>query len=93
MPDAAPSPPDSADSRDHRLYLPHPEQWTVKVKRSAEKLYCYNRRPGEEFFHMILTGEIFVQSGEEKLCLNCALALGAITTNRLFWQRRESFGS
>lgn len=74
------------DVPDVRLYVPNADGWETRIKRDAEKLYCYQKAPGEEFFHMILGGEIFLVRGEEKLCLRCALRNGDVTSDRLFWQ-------
>ncbi len=52
----------------------------------AEKCYCHYQNPGESYFHLILAGEIFLQRGEEQVCLNCALRHGIVTDNRLYWQ-------
>ena len=70
---------------DHRLYVP-PDGWEAHVKRGWEKEYCYAQNPGEDFFHPILSGEIFLQRDNEKFCLNCALRNGLITADRLYWQ-------
>ncbi|MCA9109333.1 MAG: hypothetical protein KDA52_05270 [Planctomycetaceae bacterium] len=91
---------DSAESQDHseseqsqtpvdrRLYLTDTEHWTAAVKQGTDRQYCFVQNPGEGFFHLILDGEIFVRSGDEQVCLNCALRRGLVTTDRLFWQHR-----
>jgi hypothetical protein len=89
MSDSEPQPPAAAEP-DHRLYLPVHQEWTVQVLTGADKQYCYQQAPGEDYFHMIVPGEIYVQSGDTKLCLNCALRRGAVTANRLFWQDRTA---
>ena len=73
---------------DFRLYLPFPEGWQAHVKIGWEKDYCYAKNPGEDYFHLIMSGEIFVQNGDEKLCLTCAYRQGVITTDRLNWQHK-----
>lgn len=80
--------PDSP-AEDERLYIPQPEGWAAHVKRNSEKDYCYYKGPGEEFFHLIVIGEIYVERNGEKLCLNCALRRGEITRNRLHWKRGD----
>ena len=70
---------------DRRLYLPAAEGWQVRVK-SGPREYCYYQSPGEDWFHTLVDGELFLQNGEEKICLNCALRRGVLTTDRLFWQ-------
>jgi hypothetical protein len=74
---------------DARLYVPDADGWEVQIKRDSTKQYCYQKRPGEDYFHMILNGEIYlVSENEEKLCLTCALERGVLTRDRLFWQHR-----
>jgi hypothetical protein len=72
---------------DIRLYVPQHDGWTAHVKSDASREYCYLKHPGEDYFHLLTTGEIYLENNEEKFCLNCALAHGHITRNRLHWQR------
>ena len=71
---------------DRRLYFPDSEGWTLGVK-SGPREYCSHRNPDEEWFHLLLDGELFLQFGEEKICLNCAFRNGLLTDDRLYWQR------
>lgn len=74
---------------DDRLYVPHPEGWTANIKRSSDKEYCYFKSPGEEYFHLLVIGEIYVERNGERLCLNCALRHAELTRNRTHWKRGE----
>ena len=76
------------DIPDVRVYLRDPAMWSAVVKPTTEKMYCYQRNPGEEYFHLILMGEIYLENGDEKLCLRCALRRNALTQDRLAWQHR-----
>lgn len=78
----------ATDSADARLYLPDPEGWTARVKRSWDKQYCFYKQPGQDYFHLLMGGEIYLERGEEVVCLMCALRRGIITTDRLNWQHR-----
>lgn len=71
---------------DRRLYFPDSEGWEFRVK-SGPRDYCSHRNPGEEWFHLLLDGELFLQFGEEKICLNCAVRSGLLTDDRLYWQK------
>ena len=71
---------------DRRLYFPDSEGWELRVK-SGPREYCSHRNPGEEWFHLLLDGELLLQFGEEKVCLNCAFRNGLLTDDRLFWQK------
>lgn len=76
---------EARESLDRRLYLPRSEGWKFRVK-SGPREYCYYRNPNEEWFHLLIDGELFLQFGDEKVCLNCAYRHGILTDNRLFWQ-------
>ena len=82
-PDAIPAPED-----DCRLYVPEADQWKAQVLTSWDKVYCFAKKPGEEYYHLILHGEIYLQRGDEVFCLRCGLRDGILTRNRLFWQTR-----
>jgi hypothetical protein len=83
MTDSTPS-----DVQDVRLYVTDSTEWTAHIKEDSAKLYCYQKNPGEDFFHLIVDGEIYLAKGDEKYCLRCALRDGVATTDRLFWQNR-----
>ena len=74
---------------DERLYLTDATKTRVTAKTSGERAYCYYRFPGEEHFHLLMTGELYVAHGDQKICLQCALRLGYLTPNRLHWQTRQ----
>ena len=73
---------------DTRLYVPDHEDWDVRIKRDSERIYCYSKHPGEDWFHLILSGEIYVTRQHERYCLRCALRMNFLTQDRLFWQHR-----
>ena len=73
---------------DTRLYVPDNEDWNVEIKRDSERVYCYSKHPGQDWFHLILSGEIYVTRQHERYCLRCALRMGFLTDDRLFWQHR-----
>ncbi|MEK6258549.1 MAG: hypothetical protein AABP62_07995 [Planctomycetota bacterium] len=73
---------------DTRLYAPDHEDWEVHIKRDSERHFCYAKHPGEDWFHLLLSGEIYVARQDEKYCLRCALRMGFLTEDRLFWQHR-----
>ncbi len=73
---------------DTRLYVPDNADWGVEIKRDSERIYCYAKLPGQDYFHLILSGEIYVTRQHERYCLHCALRMGFLTQDRLFWQHR-----
>ena len=86
--DVSPSAPSVDPIPDKRLYVPSHEDWNVHIKRDSNRHYCYSKHPGEDWFHLLLNGEIYVSRQHEKYCLQCALRMGFLTEDRLFWQHR-----
>lgn len=80
----------AAAERDFRLYAPYPEGWDVRIKRDWERDYCFRKRPGEDYFHLLQNGEIYMQRGTERYCLNCSVKMGILSEDRLHWQHRPS---
>ena len=80
----------SSAKQDVRLYLPNPDGWVAKVKQGSAKESCSLQNPGEDYFHLLMNGEIYLQRGFKKYCLRCALRRGLITRDRLSWQRQPS---
>ncbi len=83
--DAEPVPP--AARRDYRLYLPKHSGWEAVIKQTWEPEHCYLKNPGEDWFHLLANGEIYIQRGAEKYCLSCAVHLKILTRNRLYWEK------
>ena len=42
---------------DSRLYIPDNQDWGVEIKRDSDRIYCYSKNPGQDWFHLILNGE------------------------------------
>lgn len=87
LPDSTTSPNDDPVP-DTRLYVPDHEEWDVRIKRDSDRIYCYSKHPGQDWFHLILSGEIYVTRQHERYCLRCALRMNFLTQDRLFWQHR-----
>jgi hypothetical protein len=79
-----------AKAGEERLYVPEYAGWKAAIKNDWNKEYCFVQKPGEDFYHLLLTGEIFLQRGNEKYCLSCALRHGYATHARAFWLQRPS---
>jgi hypothetical protein len=88
LPEIPSQPP--ASKREIRLYLPDHDGWEAAVKRDWTKDYCFSQNPGENYYHLILCGEIYLQRAGEKYCLNCALRHGVVTHDRTNWQKGPS---
>lgn len=39
-----------------RLYVPESAGWKAAIKQDWNKEYCYIQRPGEDFYHLLVTG-------------------------------------
>ena len=71
---------DNTDQREPalpRVFIREPG-WRVSLKIGSEKTFCYQIAPGDEAYHRLMDGEIYVFHGEEKLCLPCAERRGLI---------------
>ena len=80
------------DVPDIRVYVAHPEGWSAHVKRSWDKEYCFQKRPGEDYFHLLMHGEVYLEHDEERYCLQCALRRGILTHNRVNWVKGSQPG-
>lgn len=61
-----------------RLFVREPG-WRVMHKAGSVKEFCYMTAPGQDHYHRLLDGEIYLQRGDEKLCLLCADRRGLLT--------------
>jgi hypothetical protein len=52
--------------------------WRIGIKSGSSREFCYMMHPGQDFYHRLLDGEIFLVRAEERLCLACALRRGLI---------------
>ena len=60
-----------------RMFLAEPG-WRISVKNGSDREFCYMRAPGQDFYHRLLDGEVFVARDDERLCLACATRRGLI---------------
>ena len=60
-----------------RMFLREPG-WRIGVKSSSDRAFCYAMTPGEEHYHRLAEGEVFLSRGDEKFCLPCAERMGLI---------------
>ncbi len=72
---------------DLRLYIPYANGWEARIMDNSPREYCHFKDPEQDFFHLLLPGEIYLQYGHVKFCLNCAFRYTRITDDRLHWQR------
>jgi hypothetical protein len=67
----------SVEPTPRRLFLFDPE-WRVAVKADSIKEYCYMMAPGQDFYHRLGAGEIYLGRDGERLCLACAERRGLL---------------
>lgn len=60
-----------------RLYLREPG-WRVAVKQDSQREFCYTVSPGEDHYHRLSAGEIYLFRGDEKICFRCADRYGIL---------------
>lgn len=52
--------------------------WRVGHKLGSAREFCYSMAPGQDYYHRLLDGEVFVFHGDERLCLACAERRGLL---------------
>lgn len=70
-------PPEAETSRAMRLYVFEPG-WRVSIKRGSTREFCYQMAPGQDYYHRLNDGELYLHHHEERLCLACAMRRGLI---------------
>ena len=53
--------------------------WRVGVKTGSTRELCYMMLPGQDYYHRLLDGEIFLLRDGERLCFACAARRGLIS--------------
>ena len=53
--------------------------WTVTIKRGNEREFCHIMAPGQDYYHRLRDGELYLQRADERICLACATRRGIIT--------------
>jgi hypothetical protein len=53
--------------------------WRVGVKTGSTRELCYMIAPGQDYYHRLLDGEVFLVRDGERLCLSCASRRGLIS--------------
>ncbi len=61
-----------------RLFLFEPG-WRISRKSGSEREFCYQINPGQDYYHRLLDGEIYLHKADEKICLPCAARRGLLT--------------
>lgn len=65
-------------SSTRRLYL-HEPGWQIGHKGGSEREFCYTMAPGQDFYHRLYDGEVYLFRGDERLCVACAERRGLLS--------------
>lgn len=77
MMDPADRPAETEGTPPQRLYLFEPG-WRVALKIGSEREFCYMMAPGQDYYHRLYDGEIYLRRADEKICMACAARRGLI---------------
>ncbi|WP_435021827.1 hypothetical protein TA3x_002581 [Tundrisphaera sp. TA3] len=69
--------PSTPEPAPRRMFIREPG-WRVGHKLGSEREFCYAMAPGQDYYHRLLDGEIYVHHGDERLCLACAERRGLL---------------
>jgi hypothetical protein len=61
------------------MYLLEPG-WIIGVKVGNDREFCYMMTPGQDYYHRLLDGEIYLSHDDERLCLACAARRGLLAS-------------
>jgi hypothetical protein len=61
-----------------RIFI-HESGWRVGIKTGSTRELCYMIAPGQDFYHRLLDGEMFLVRDGERLCLSCASRRGLLS--------------
>jgi hypothetical protein len=75
-----PPPSDSIEESNptRRMFI-YESGWRVGVKTGSTRELCYMMAPGQDFYHRLNDGEVFLVRDGERLCLACAGRRGLIS--------------
>ena len=76
--DSTPLTPHAPVPNPRRLFL-FEGGWRIGLKGGSEREFCYMMAPGQDFYHRLLDGEIYLARNDEKLCLACAERRGLLS--------------
>jgi hypothetical protein len=64
-------------SNPRRLFL-YENGWRIELKAGSDREFCFMTAPGQDYYHRLLEGEIYLARSDEKLCLACAERRGLL---------------
>src|SRR5262249_21663197 len=79
-----------APAESTRIFLREPG-WRIGHKVGSVREFCYMMAPGQDYYHRLLDGEVYLYNAEERLCFACAERRGLLS--REAKSLRENRGS
>ena len=70
--------PELVETPPRRLFV-HEPGWLVALKVGSIRENCYQIAPGQDHYHRLADGEIYLARADEKLCLACAARRGLLS--------------
>ena len=61
-----------------RVFL-HEPGWRIALKIGNVREFCYQMAPGQDYYHRLLDGEVYLHHGDERLCVACAERRGLLS--------------
>jgi hypothetical protein len=60
-----------------RLFI-HEPGWRIGQKVGSIREFCYMIAPGQDFYHRLQDGELYLYHGDERICVACAQRRGLL---------------
>jgi hypothetical protein len=70
--------PDLERPAPRRLYL-HEPGWQIGLKVGSVREFCYMMAPGQDYYHRLSDGEVFLYRNDERICVACAERRGLLS--------------
>lgn len=61
-----------------RIFI-HEPGWQVVRKVGSTREFCYMMAPGQDYYHRLLDGELYLVLGDERICFACAERRGLLS--------------
>jgi hypothetical protein len=61
-----------------RLFL-FEKEWRIEVMPDGDREFCSTMAPGEDYYHRLSAGELYLTRDDEKICLACAERRGLLS--------------
>lgn len=56
--------------------------YVPQINLADTRMYCHAQQEGEEYYHRIALGEVYLNRDDENFCLNCGFRRGLISLER-----------